>query len=381
MRKLIILLALIEAAVIHSAAQIYVTDNCWQDSVEVYTIEWDKEHATEISGKLAFKLPMGEEVAVTELLTGNTQPRIAIDGKEYTISKYDLLFSEKNPEGTKDILGDTRKMQIHTAIGHFFASATPYWIISILFVIAALALYLGIKSAPLRPLALRVTPVALLLATSLEVWAYSVWGSDIFWWCDPDHYGFFGALFRVIPFALFVTFQLVSIKYYSWLLIGKEKTEEISWKPLFIGMAACIPVFVISVCLLAVSGIKGDTNLFISLAAFFVSLIGGLLYTGRKNTQILGKSNGIMFTIFAAVYFIGAIISIWGLILVLFKLIIQILMIIAAIFGVAFAFSSKSGEEQKQMLFYDKSGTGHITGVDRDAANRRIDERRENGNL
>lgn len=55
----------------------------------------------------------------------------------------------------------------------------------------------------------------ILAITFLEFLGLYFMGMDVFWWCDQNYYGFFGALFRVIPGVLVVMTQIGSIKLYE----------------------------------------------------------------------------------------------------------------------------------------------------------------------
>lgn len=322
------------------SAQKYIVDDNFLDSVNICKISVsDPKTGTETLGEPAFKMAMGQEVTVTRLLKGHTgYGAIVVDGREFGVQSKYLLFSEDNPEGTEDIFGDTRDRVNHSWTGKFFASFTPYAIISLFFILAIAFVLLGFKAAAIRRLALYVVPGCMLIASLMEVWAYKTLGTDAFWWCSMDNYGFFGSLFRAIPFCVFVAFQLYSIKLYeNMLLAGRDSDEKLSIKPMAISLAVCLPLMLVIVFGLAALDFNSTLRDILSVVAFFVSLGVGVLMSLRKNIKILGTVAGVAFTIFGIVYILASIVAIIGVVIVIFKIILQILVIGAAILGVGFA--------------------------------------------
>lgn len=322
------------------SAQKYIIDDNFLDSVKVYKISVvDPKTGDETLDEPVFKMAMGQEVEVTRLLKGHTgYGAIEVDGKEFGIQSKYLMFSEDNPEGTEDIFGDTRNRVNHSWAGKFFASFTPYAIISLFFILAIAFLVLGLKSAAVRRLALYVVPGCILIASLMEVWAYKTLGTDAFWWCSMDNYGFFGSLFRAIPFCLFVAFQLYSIKLYEQMLLAdRDNGEKLSIKPMAISLAICLPLTLVIVFGLAALDFNPTLRDILSVVAFFVSLGLGVLLSLRKNIKILGSFAGLAFTIFGIVYILASIVAIIGVVIVIFKIILQLLIIGAAILGLSFA--------------------------------------------
>lgn len=322
------------------SAQKYIIDDNFLDSVKVYKISVaDPKTGDETLDEPVFKMAMGQEVEVTRLLKGHTgYGAIEVDGKEFGIQSKYLMFSEDNPEGTEDIFGDTRNRVNHSWAGKFFASFTPYAIISLFFILAIVFLVLGLKSAAVRRLALYVVPGCILIASLMEVWAYKTLGTDAFWWCSMDNYGFFGSLFRAIPFCLFVAFQLYSIKLYEQMLLAdRDNGEKLSIKPMAISLAICLPLTLVIVFGLAALDFNPTLRDILSVVAFFVSLGLGVLLSLRKNIKILGSFAGSAFTIFGIVYILASIVAIIGVAIVIFKIILQLLIIGAAILGLSFA--------------------------------------------
>lgn len=365
-------------------AQIYLVDDNFVDSAKVYSIGLNEEKTVEIPRNVAFKLPMGEKVVVERVLKGNSgYAAVRFDGTEYAMSSHYLLFSEDNPEGTEDLFGDTRERTNHSTMGKFFATMTPYWFVIILFVTAIVFTFLGLSYAVVRRPALFVVPICIFLASLIEIWAACVMGNDAFWWCDKDIYGFWGSLFRALPFMLFVAFQLYSIKLYKSLLLKEiaEPDKELSLKPLGISVAICLPSTILVAIICSVAGMSEILFDILTTLAFFVSLGIGVFISSKKNIAVLGKTAGIAFSLFGMVYFFGAVIAIYGLVVVLIRLIVQILMIVAAIVGVFYFMSQSSGSSnhsQPTMMYRDEDGHLHNNSIDAESANKRIAERKSN---
>lgn len=340
MKRVVMFLCFLAISTFTLSAQKYIIDDNFLDSVKVYKISVaDPKTGDETLDEPVFKMAMGQEVEVTRLLKGHTgYGAIDVDGKEFGIQSKYLMFSEDNPEGTEDIFGDTRNRVNHSWAGKFFASFTPYAIISLFFILAIAFLVLGLKSAAVRRLALYVVPGCILIASLMEVWAYKTLGTDAFWWCSMDNYGFFGSLFRAIPFCLFVAFQLYSIKLYEQMLLAdRDNGEKLSIKPMAISLAICLPLTLVIVFGLAALDFNPTLRDILSVVAFFVSLALGVLLSLRKNIKILGSFAGLAFTIFGIVYILASIVAIIGVAIVIFKIILQLLIIGAAILGLSFA--------------------------------------------
>lgn len=364
-----------------AAAQLYVLDDNFDDSTEVYAIKYIPENDTEMAGEEVMKLPMGETVTVTRQLKGaTTYGCISIDGKEYAVHSGHLLFSDENPEGTEDTFGNTRERTNHSRTGRFFATMIPYWLIALLFMAAMAFTFVGMKSARARRMAIVVVPAAILLASVIEISAVWVMGNSAFWWCSPQRYGFWGSLWRVIPFVAIVAFQLYSIVLYKQLLTEDDPDRELSLKPMAISLGICLPATIITTIVLTLAKVPDTVLEALSVAVFLVSLGVGVWMSTKRNIAALGRTAGIAFTVFAAVYIIGSIVAIYGLIVVIFKLILQILLVLGAIAGVCFVMGqnggSASSSNEPPRLYYDKSGNAHYSSYDAQDANKKIDQRR-----
>lgn len=320
-------------------AQKYILDDNFADSIPLHKIEVGENHSYETLAEEVMKLPHGEVVEVKRGLKDNETRYAAIEvnGKEYGVYVRHLLFSDENPEGVEDIFGNTHEHVNHTWQGKLFATFTPYVVMALFFLDAILFMVIGLMSKVVRKISLFVVPVCMIVASVLEIWAYSVLGSDAFWWCSYEKYGFWGSLLRAIPFVVFVAFQLYSIKGYERLLLDERSDVKLSIKPAAISLVICIPVTILAVVVMTLMGHEDVLRDVVSVAAFFLSFGIGVAISLRKNTKILGKFLGLLFTIFSLVYIVASIIAIIGIIIVALDLIFQILMIVAGILGVAFA--------------------------------------------
>lgn len=348
------------AGTISVYAQRYVVDVILQDSVTVWEIA--RSESGETAGARAFKVADGEEVAVTRLLrNGERNYGVVLrDGREYCIWGYDLVFSEDNPGETADVFGGLRAGK-HTVVERFFCSGTPYIFISLLFLAAIAAVFLGLKVSSLRGISLIVVPACIMGAALMEIWAYATLGGDVFWWCAYDRYGFWGSFFRAIPYVGFVWFQILSVRFYQQLLFG-ESEKRIALKPMFWGMGACIPLTFAVIIVCSIAGWQKVAEI-AAVVTFLVTLGLGVFYSYKRNVRDAGAFRGLMLTLFCAVYVIGSIIAVWGLVVVLFRLILQILLAIAIFFGLMFAASAGTRYRDSSGRVYEDDGFGNLRRV------------------
>lgn len=345
MKRLLILCCWISLLGLPSMAQKYILDDNFADSIPLHKIEVGENHSYETLAEEVMKLPHGEVVEVKRGLKDNETRYAAIEvnGKEYGVYVRHLLFSDENPEGVEDIFENTHERVNHTWQGKLFATFTPYVVMALLFLAAIIFMVIGMMSKVVRKISLIVVPACIVVASVLEIWAYNVLGSDAFWWCSYDRYGFWGSLLRAIPFVVFVAFQLYSIKGYERLLLDGRNDVKLSIKPAAISLAICIPITIVAVVCMTLMGHEGVLRDVVSVAAFLLSFGIGVFISLRKNIKILGKFSGLLFTIFSMVYIVASVIAIIGLIIVALDLIFQILMIVAGILGVAFAAGTSGG--------------------------------------
>ena len=343
MKRFIFMLCCVFLLTMPMMAQKYILDDNFEDSISLYQIVPNKDGVTESLGSVVKNVPIGEEVMLKRVLKNNSDKGLVVyEGKEYAVYSTYLLFSDDNPEGVEDVFGDTRERAKHTWAGKFFATLFPYLLIAVLFIVAIVFMFLGSVSNLVRPLSIMVVPACIFLGSALEIWAFWTLGDNALWWCSTRRMGFFGSLLCCIPYVCFVLFQLYSIKGYERLLIGDEHEEGLSIKPMAISVAICIPVTIIVLIILNVLGIKDPWEDIISIVALLLSFGIGVMRSHRKNVKILGNRNGLFFTLFGIVYCFAAVVAVYGLVMILIELIIQILMVIGAIVGVFYILGSTS---------------------------------------
>lgn len=260
------------------------------------------------------------------------------EGKYYAAKRTELKFSNNNPDDVENPLPE--KVQARgTLVGKFYGSSSAIIIIVLLMAVAAIIsyAYIGMGINALRPIFLVFIPFAILGVSLIMIVGYAKFQTDIFWWCEYDRYGFFGSLFRVVPFMAAVAAQLYSIKVYEMGLFNGEDTDKtISVKPAFISLAICIPVLLVTIFGLSAMGINGAWLETIGLIAFLGSLGFGIMLTLKRNVKSFGAANGLWATIFTIIYSLGCIMSGIGLIVLIFQIIFQILCVVGAFLVLAF---------------------------------------------
>lgn len=288
-------------------------------------------------------LQEGEKIQVIEIAKKNAYVFMR-DGQYYQINPKELTFSEENgPEVENPI--SKKILKQNTALANFYRSSGPAWIVVLLLAAVAIlaGFYLWTGWFILRLPTLIAIPAILILISAIEVVGYLSVESDLFWWCDYDTYGFFGSLFRLIPFVAVVWMQFYSIRLFEKVIFLEKKRKDpdnfleeehkISIKPIVIGLLLCVPSLIITALIL--QKVLGSCNTplaeAIMVIAFFGSMVLGLLITLRKNSKVFGPINGLLITIFSVAYALGSIVAIGGIIVVAFQLILQILTVLAAI--------------------------------------------------
>ena len=322
------------------------------------------------------------------MLTGYTMSQIVFvkDGSLYCVSKENVVPLSGEWKNDKYVRGYEK---LHNGSGRFFMSYTLYLIIGLLFLGVMVLNGLALKLPALLRLARIGIPLFILLGSLLEVWAYMVLGTNCFWWCDKNHYGFWGSLVRIVPFALIVAYQLFCIKLYEPVLFGSERKAHdnggISVKPAFISLLVTLPVIVLTVLLVYLTDIhKAFWGDWLIIASVFISVVIGFVVTWTQNSKRLSNvSLGLFVSLFSFVYAIGCIVAVWGLVVVVLKLFIQLLLVGAVIAASMFFMVSKGhgGGGGSSMLFYDKEGHGHRTYNFKQRADVKIDHKRRDENI
>lgn len=361
-------------------AQIYVVDNWIADSAQIYQIVLNEDKTIETAGEEAgVKLPAGERVEVVRSTltkkSGVGDPVIKIKGKEYIIYAGDILFSDENPEGTVDPF-NTAELKSHSATARFFSHMFPYYVVFLIYLAAGIFTLIGLKCPGQRKLSLVAIAACLAVGSVLEIVIFSLMGSDAFWWCDAERYGFWGGFFRALPFFAMVAFQIYSYKLYKKILIPMEKHLEdpladISIKPMVYGFALSLPLAFISSFVPTWMGIHNTTlSGAIFIVVFIVATIGGCMYATRKNIKKLGKRTGLMFSVFEIIYVIGTLVAVWAMILLIVKLLFQVIIFVAGMIAIAFFGGEADEEKGKSGLFVDHKAEAKRT-QERQAKNAR----------
>lgn len=335
--KFLLTICLILGALSSASAQKFLLDPLFEDSVKCIVAAKPDTVWQPADPYKEVMFPKGMEIESCGPAHGSY---IAFEheGKHYVVFKPSVKFSENNPEGTVNPLPE-KQISRHGKTGHFYATYTPSVMVVLLLILVLLSYGLTLVSKKLAPIALVVMSLSLLLVAVFEVVGLWTLGSDAFWWCDSDKFGFFGALFRLIPFAMVVALQLYSIMLFERVLFinsPEETDRKISLKPAVIGLVAFLPImlayFAIVQQWIGWQGKASDTVMGI-LA--FGTLVIGILISFRKNISTMGAFKGFAVSFFSIVYLLGLLVAIWGVIVVLIKLIIQVIMVIAAIIAIA----------------------------------------------
>lgn len=265
----------------------------------------------------------------------------AHEGKFYSIYENNLKFSSKNPDEVENPLSEKQQKRF-TLGGWFYSSMAAVYTMLIVMGFGVIISFLYFKGyIDNKGFVLKVIPAAILINSLILIYGQLNFGSDIFWWCDYDRYGFFGSLLRVIPFMIVLFVQIISIKVYEiFLFDGQTEREDgtelkLSIKPAALSLALCLPATIAVAILLSFLNIRGFFMDTITLVVFFGSLGWGMLKTYRKNVQLFGALNGLMMTIFSAVYIIGCVIAAIALIVLIFRIIFQILAVLGTLLVLA----------------------------------------------
>lgn len=311
-----------------ASAQKFVLDPLFGDSVKCHvavkndTVWKQKEPLQKVL------LEKGLEIEACGKAENSFYVPFEHEGKVYVVTKDFLKFSENNEADVVNPL-DKDMVRRHSAIAHLYATYTPITILIALLFVTIVLNILQSRKRELRRFVLVVMPVCMALVAIIEIVGYWYIGSDFFWWADRDRFGFWGSLVRLIPMVVALAYQILSFKFFENALFGCEDDIEmtrLSIVPAAVGLLACFPVliayFFIVQLWLGWSGLLCDV---IGLLLFLLTLVGGMFIAYRRNTELLDKKSALAATLFSVVYVVGVLIAIWGLILLLFKLLIEII--------------------------------------------------------
>ena len=311
----------------YSFAQVYVVDTQSDDSLIVNELNIIK--GKEAVGVPMFKIANGDTVVVNRQIEDfRHYAAIRIDGKEYAVEASQLCFIDE--EGVADPW-NTLQEKWRTPEGRYYNTLTPYLYIIYLVVGAILLGLMGLKVRVLRFVARLLMPIMIAGACYIEINAWLALQSDMFWWCDMDRYGFWGSALRVFPFLLVLVSQIMCYKLYKMLIFDKQKPEtgQISILPMAVSFVVSIPVIfiVLLICAIFHMGKPMQSNIGFGLFATIVGI--GSLISFVINIRAIGLIRGLWFSLFGAIYIIGAMISVFGFCVALWHLFIQIVVTIA----------------------------------------------------
>ena len=260
------------------------------------------------------------------------------DGKTYMVSQDALKFSANNADDVENPQSDDI-VKKHTAIGHFFATYIPLVMMVVLTLFSFILYKLYDKNKKLRRYVIKALPASMALLAIIEIVGFWYMGGDFFWWCDKERFGFFGSLLRMLPMVLIMLYQILSFKLFENVLFDEEddiETTRLSIFPAVIGLLACIPVVIAYFVIVQWwFGWKGALCDGIGLILFLLTLVGGIYIAYRRNLELLEKKQALVATLFSIIYIIGVLIAIWGVILMLFKLLLEIILFTAGCIALA----------------------------------------------
>lgn len=323
-----------------ASAKRYVADPFKRDSVKVSELTADNG-----VGVKAFMIAAGDTVDIVGPVEKFPRHGVAeIGGKKYAVRMIDFCIADT--DGAEDPW-ETMDVKWRTPEGRYYSTLTPYLIIVGLVVCALLAGLVGRRVRFVRRVALIFIPLLIIAACYLEVCAYLALGTDMFWWCDKDRFGFWGSMLRVLPFTLVLVGQLASYPVYTRLMTqdSDEDAPTGALLPMGLSFLAAIPVvaIVLLVCALFHMG-KPMQN--IVGTCIFVAIVGfGSLTSITLNVKLLGFLKGIWLSLFGAIYIVGAMIAVLGFGIALWHLLIQVIVTVVPwaflLFAAAHAGDSK----------------------------------------
>ena len=262
-----------------------------------------------------------------------------IDDKFYAINIGDVLVKNEEQRERYDYMAYRKSNRMLSAAGRFYGTSSALYLMLLVMGAAAVLVFLyKMGLGILRPILLIVVPVAILIFSLIEIFGFVKFGNDIFWWCEYDRYGFFGSLWRLIPFAAMVYAQVYSIKIYERVLFCSTTEDEcdeekkISLKPAVWSLLLCLPVPIVVAIICSKMGLGGSVAMEIAtLVSFLLTLGLGIYISFHRNMKRFGFIVGLYVTIFSLVYILGCIISAIAMGVLVFQLIFQILVVVGAI--------------------------------------------------
>lgn len=322
-----------------SAQHIYVIDDIATDSVATQLAA--RENDSFMCGGDAGKIAVGDTIVIV----GKTAECVVFEhnGGLRAVSNKKIVFASNNAEGIKDIYADKSVSGNHTAVGHFYGTMTPYYIIVVLLLISML-LSLGALLYPRMRDASLIGMFACLSAVAvLEFVGYYTIGTSTFWWCDSERYGFIGALWRIIPFVLVATCQIASLPLCHLVMKqgdGADSVKQLSILPATVSIAVVTPVLMygggIAQSVLNLSEDSKATWIVILVCL----MLAGVVYSCIVNIRSLGWKKGASYTFFDATFIFACVVVVILLIQAFIKLVIQMILVTAAVSGVIYGVRS-----------------------------------------
>jgi len=317
--RLLLLVAFLTFAV-NAHAQKFVADGLGQDSISAYPVQVTaKDTIVNVAEKICF--PNGDTLTYANGKVNSSMALMQRDGRYFAVGIGMVKYCGDNT--LPNTIQDDDQIKYHSAIGHFYHSYAPYWIIFGLMIALTILMQVirrAVSSYRLTVWLMFAVPLGLFLVSAMEAMAF-VFTPDMFWWIDMENLGFWKTSFRALPLVLTLVLQFhIGIQYKRFL----EGERKLSWRPIFITWAICIPCAVIAAILVASLHLRACTDVITALA-FFGVLAVGFIWSLVKNVRTLGIMGGVLFSIFSFFYAIGALIAASILVVVLVKLLLQAL--------------------------------------------------------
>lgn len=331
----------------------YVVDAVHGKSAFAYSAKDTKEGATfkMIIDQKVDEIPNGTEVTVAMRDTAiewmynplihkdvwSGYIRVSHDGETMYVDHNDLVWSDKNPEGTKNFYKAEAKH--HTPLGHFYNTMTPFWLIVLLAVLAMVVGFMMSKKGA-NTLTTILFPLLMLGIVALELGGVFALGKDLLWWLDPKVYGWFRCIAGILLFAFTISVQMQSMKLYQNGLTHGEGGLSVTAP-----IAGAIVGVVLIVAGLAITGYTYNQSesykwLYIGVASGVVSLLTGIIVCMVKNMKTLGFLKGFAFSIFAIIYGAGLAAAVVMLIIGFIKVFLETILTVVGVIAV-FSFMSK----------------------------------------
>ena len=249
----------------------------------------------------------------------------------------------------------------------FYMSATPYILIAVI-VFAFLPLRLfAVQSSTVWRWVMGVMMALFPFAFLLEIGALLTLGWDVIWWCTPETFGFWGALWRVFLLILVLVVQFVAMWSFSHsmpaYLGSKDQDGSFNLSPALWGIALCYPAFWIA--MFATAYLHLPTS--VPVWAFCIVLGYGLIVMYARNVRTFGWLKAPVACLLGLIISVGFMVTIGIFIMALMKLTVYAL-INCPLIGFSFFLQTKyfpapKAPDPNRMQFYDKDGMAHDTRV------------------